>query len=112
MQGTFLGLKYMSVAKRGRGGVIINLSSIFGIDHLFVSPVYSATKAFVLGLSRALGHQIYYEHSKVRVITLCPGATKTDLLSKEPFTKAVNDAYKPGLKEIAYEQVERSFLQS
>lgn len=112
MHGTFLGLKYMSVAKGGRGGVVINLSSIYGIDHLFVSPVYSATKAFVLGLSRALGHQVYYDHNKVRIITLCPGLTKTDLLNKEPFMNAVNDAFKPGLKEMAYEVIEKSFLQS
>ncbi|KAB0792831.1 hypothetical protein PPYR_14790 [Photinus pyralis] len=112
MHGTLLGMRHMSVAKGGRGGVVINLSSIYGIDHLFASPVYSATKAYVLGLGRAFGHQTYYDHNKVRILTLCPGLTKTDLLSEVPFKNGISNEFNPDLKEVAYGSVEKSFLQT
>ncbi|KAB0792832.1 hypothetical protein PPYR_14791 [Photinus pyralis] len=112
MHGTLLGMRHMSVAKGGRGGVVINISSIYGIDHLFASPVYSATKAYVLGLGRAFGHESYYDQTKVRVLTLCPGLTDTELLSKVPFKMGISNEFIPDLIEIAYALVDSSYLQS
>ncbi|XP_031340932.1 15-hydroxyprostaglandin dehydrogenase [NAD(+)]-like [Photinus pyralis] len=102
VQGTILGFRYMSIAKGGRGGVIINVSSIYGIDPISFVPVYSGTKAFVVGLGRSFSNPLYYYYNNVRVMTICPGITKTDILSKEQFMNGMSNKFLPGLNLIAY----------
>ncbi|XP_031357247.1 15-hydroxyprostaglandin dehydrogenase [NAD(+)]-like isoform X2 [Photinus pyralis] len=65
VHGTMLGFKYMSTAKGGRGGVIINVSSIAALTTVYYCPVYSGSKSFVLELGRALGNPIYYDYNMV-----------------------------------------------
>ncbi|KAB0792461.1 hypothetical protein PPYR_14420 [Photinus pyralis] len=82
LQGTFLGFRYMSKGKGGKGGVIVNVASIAALgNEFYISPVYSATKSFILGLGRTLGHQVYYDYNEVRIVTVCPGLTRSDLVS-------------------------------
>ncbi|XP_031356902.1 15-hydroxyprostaglandin dehydrogenase [NAD(+)]-like isoform X2 [Photinus pyralis] len=102
VQGTILGFRYMSVAKGGRGGVVVNVASIYGIDPSLIIPVYSGTKAFVIGLGRSFGSQLYYNHNKVRVMTVCPGVTNTDLISDESIMTSTTNEFLPGLTEIGY----------
>ncbi|KAK5650400.1 hypothetical protein RI129_001429 [Pyrocoelia pectoralis] len=78
-RGVHLGFKYMSKVKGGRGGIIVNASSIVGINHYYSAPVYCATKSFVIALSRAMGTSIYYEHTGVKVMAICPGITSTSM---------------------------------
>ncbi|VVC87770.1 unnamed protein product [Leptidea sinapis] len=63
----------------GNGGTIINVSSIFGYRLIPFSYTYSGSKAAVLSFSRSLGQKYNYENTGVRVITLCPGLTHTEL---------------------------------
>lgn len=42
-------------------------------------PVYCATKHALIGLSRSLGSARHFEKSKIRILTLCPGLTTTEL---------------------------------
>ncbi|XP_041978162.1 15-hydroxyprostaglandin dehydrogenase [NAD(+)]-like [Aricia agestis] len=65
----------------GRGGTIINVSSIYGYRISAYIPIYHASKFAVLGFSKSLGHKINFERSGVRVVTLCPGLTHTTLAS-------------------------------
>jgi NAD(P)-dependent dehydrogenase (short-subunit alcohol dehydrogenase family) len=39
----------------GKGGVVVNISSILGLAHFAGSPVYVATKHAVIGLTRSFG---------------------------------------------------------
>ncbi|KAK5639739.1 hypothetical protein RI129_010550 [Pyrocoelia pectoralis] len=81
LQGTLLALEYMSSkGKGGRGGVLINVSSISAINSIFYGPIYAGTKNFIVGLSRSLGNEVYYDYNHVRILTLCPGATITNIL--------------------------------
>lgn len=77
----FLG--HMRKDKGGIGGAILNMSSIAGyaLETFFV-PVYTATKFAVLGFSKAIGCAENYEVHGVRVVTLCPGLTNTDLVQE------------------------------
>ncbi|KAK5639745.1 hypothetical protein RI129_010556 [Pyrocoelia pectoralis] len=111
LHGTLLGLKYMSKANGGNGGVIINTSGIYGIDPVFLSPANSATRNFVNTLGRTLGHPLYYSYNCVRIITLCPGHTDTELLSRAQIVNAISDALAPGLKDIAVQILESILLQ-
>uniref|UniRef100_A0A1Y1MVB3 15-hydroxyprostaglandin dehydrogenase n=1 Tax=Photinus pyralis TaxID=7054 RepID=A0A1Y1MVB3_PHOPY len=101
LKGTLLGFKYMSSAKGGRGGVILNMSSLAAIVAPDFFPVYTATKSFIIGLGRSLGQDLYYEHNRVRVVTLCPGFTKTDLIAPERFVNSLSDALSPYVKPSA-----------
>lgn len=65
--------------KGGKGGTIINMSSVFGsrITPHFI--FYQTAKFGILGFTKSLGHKINFEKSGVRVIALCPGFTHTTL---------------------------------
>lgn len=45
----------MSLDKGGRGGVVVNISSVAGLDSLFSVPAYGASKNGIVGLTRAFG---------------------------------------------------------
>ena len=62
--------------KRG-AGVIINIASIVAVAPELLNGVYGGTKAFVLGFSQSLRHELANTGVKVQVVL--PGATATDL---------------------------------
>ncbi|XP_036343352.1 alcohol dehydrogenase 1-like [Rhagoletis pomonella] len=76
---TFEALPYMDKNQMGRGGVIVNIASVLGLEPCPPAAVYCASKFGVVGFSRSLGHPDYYEHTGVAVSTFCPGLTDTPL---------------------------------
>ena len=80
LRGVFLFSKYAIPAMRGRGGSIINISSV----HAHVSwprcPAYDASKSALIGLTRAMA----IDHGKdgIRVNSICPGYIETALLER------------------------------
>jgi short-subunit dehydrogenase len=61
-------------------GRILNLGSIGSFAPGPLNAVYSATKAYVLSFSEAIGEEL--QGSGVTVTALCPGATKTQFHSR------------------------------
>lgn len=82
MRGTLLGFKYMGKNEGGKGGVIVNIASILGLQPLSGCPVYVGTKHFVIGFDRSFGTQLYFDKTGVKVLTMCPGVTDTPLISE------------------------------
>jgi uncharacterized protein len=64
-----------SFVARGTG-TIINIASIVGIAPETLNGVYGASKAFVLGLSHSLQHEL--ADKGVRIQAVLPGATATE----------------------------------
>jgi uncharacterized protein len=62
------------MVERQAGG-IINVSSTASFQPLPYTSVYAATKAFVTSFSLAMAEELRPYH--VRVVTLCPGTTRT-----------------------------------
>ncbi len=60
-----------------KSGVIINMSSILGLAGDALLPVYSMTKAGILGLTRSTA--VAYGPSGVRCVAICPGDVDTEL---------------------------------
>ncbi|XP_045782268.1 uncharacterized protein LOC123878933 [Maniola jurtina] len=76
-------LELMRKDEGGKGGIIMNMSSIAALHIDPLLPIYFGTKSYVLQFSSCLGLPDYYTRTGVRVIAICFGATATSLLSKE-----------------------------
>lgn len=64
----------------GRGGAIVNVSSVWGICGASCEAVYSAAKAGVIGFTKAMAKEL--APSGVRVNAVAPGAVLTDMLAR------------------------------
>lgn len=81
IHGMLLGLdNYLTKYKSGAEAVIVNASSIGGINSFATVPIYIGTKFAVHGMTISWGLPVHYERTKVRVVGVCPGATETPLL--------------------------------
>lgn len=62
-----------------KSGKIINISSIWGQCGASMETVYSASKAGIIGFTKALAKELCY--SNITVNAVAPGAIKTDMLN-------------------------------
>ncbi|KAF2882139.1 hypothetical protein ILUMI_24061, partial [Ignelater luminosus] len=79
VRGNLLGLQYMGKDRGSKGGIILNVASIFGLQSGYTFPIFSATKHFTIGLTRSLGTPYHFDRTGVRIATICPGYTSTPL---------------------------------
>lgn len=84
IRGTLLGIQQMRKDSGGKGGVIVNISSIAGLQAVSQLPVYSATKHAVVSFSRSFAQPYHYERTNVKVIVLCPGLTGRPVVEDLP----------------------------
>ena len=76
----FLVCKFATPALLARRGAIVNLSSVLGIvggDEDFATHAYAASKAGIIGLSRAMAS--YYAPAGLRVNVVAPGLIATPM---------------------------------
>lgn len=95
LRGTWLGTKAASLAMReqGRGGAIVNISSISGKVGNAGQTNYSAAKAGIVGLTKAAAKEL--GHAGVRVNAIQPGLIHTAMTAKMP-----QDVFEARVKEI------------
>lgn len=72
--------KYFYKFKSGEDGLIINMSSVLGVDPTHLLTTYSSTKSAIISLGRSLGNDIIYNQYKTKFLTICPGVTLTPLM--------------------------------
>jgi 3-oxoacyl-[acyl-carrier protein] reductase len=82
LQGAWLGTKYAGLAMResGRGGSIVNLSSISGKVGNAGQTNYSAAKAGMVGLTKASAKEL--AHAGIRANAIQPGLIRTPMTDK------------------------------
>ncbi|XP_038044066.1 15-hydroxyprostaglandin dehydrogenase [NAD(+)]-like [Patiria miniata] len=80
--GTYTAIKYMSPAEGGRGGKIINISSISGFKPQPLIPIYVAGKAAVEGMTRSLMADPRLSGQGITFGILCPGSVETHSFSQ------------------------------
>ena len=105
VRGVFFGIKHAARVLRaqGSGGTIINTASVAGLSGGDGPQAYSASKAAVINLTRAVAVELAPD--KIRVNAICPGGILTPLLHRgspeviEPFLKQMQPWPEPGLPE-------------
>ncbi len=70
--------------ERGYGG-ILNVASTAAFQPGPRMAIYYATKAFVLNFTLAIAHEL--KNSKIKIMALCPGPTKTDFQTRAGMTE-------------------------
>ena len=83
LRGTFLccraGFRAM---RRSGGGIIINMSSVCGVDAWAGTGTYSASKYGIMGLTKALADE--GRRHGIRASAICPGGVADDLVDAAP----------------------------
>ena len=78
LRGVLYGIHYGVPALRRRGGgVVVNTASVAGLRPHYIDPVYAATKAAVVNVTRSLTFLMHEDG--IRVNCVCPGLVRTDL---------------------------------
>ncbi|KRT81344.1 dehydrogenase, partial [Oryctes borbonicus] len=81
VNGCILGLEeYLPKYNSGSEPIILNVASVAGLVPLYFIPVYTGTKHAIIGISKALATEENSGAQKVKILTLCPGATSTTLI--------------------------------
>jgi len=79
VMGVFLGMKHVVPALRARGGgVIVNASSVAGLEGNALMPAYVASKHAVIGLTRAAAQT--YGADNIRANAICPSPIDTRMM--------------------------------
>ena len=77
LKGVFLFSKYAIPHLRGRGGAIVNISSVHAFTSYAGYAAYDASKAGLLALTRTLA--VEHGADGIRVNAICPGYIKTPM---------------------------------
>lgn len=82
VRGVVLCLKHAIRAMRaaGKGGAIVNMSSLMGLKGYPMRTAYTASKFAVIGITQAVAHEVG-QHG-IRVNALCPGAVSGELMDR------------------------------
>lgn len=75
-----------------KAGIIINISSVYGINGGSIESAYSASKAGIIGFTKSLAKEL--GPSNIRVNAIAPGPIKTDMnndLSEEEIAEVANE---------------------
>ncbi len=80
LRGVFLGMKFAIPHMAGRGGSIVNTSSVVAFKAMPGGIAYCASKAAVIAMTQVAA--VEYGPSRVRVNAICPGAIETPMLAE------------------------------
>uniref|UniRef100_W8BWK3 alcohol dehydrogenase n=1 Tax=Ceratitis capitata TaxID=7213 RepID=W8BWK3_CERCA len=99
IRSTLAALPYMAKNNGGRGGVIVNISSVAGLDLMPYFSIYTTTKHGVTAFGRCMADQKAFDQFGVSFITVCPGITETNLAA-DYHKKVTFDFYQEYCKKL------------
>ncbi|XP_026753010.2 15-hydroxyprostaglandin dehydrogenase [NAD(+)]-like [Galleria mellonella] len=95
--------EHMRKDKGGIGGTILNTGSIYSYRIDPFCAVYRASKFAVLGFTKTLGLEYHYAKSGVRVVAICPGYTRTKIVTATAEQEQVQQEYDKFLKTVVWQ---------
>ncbi|XP_073841358.1 alcohol dehydrogenase 1-like [Musca autumnalis] len=101
-----IALDHMSKAKGGRGGLVVNISSLAGLVQMPMTAVYSATKTGVINFTKSMANPCYFKNTGVSFIVLCPGATITSIIADLAPKSTLPEYYEDVLKTIGKQAIQ------
>ena len=103
LKGTFLFMReVVSMMKKRRKGIIINVSSILGVAGEAMFSAYCASKFGVIGLTQAMADET--ANAGIRIYAVLPGAVDTQLVSDSGLEIDPSELLRP--EEVARKIVE------
>lgn len=83
--GTWLGVKHgmAAIAKTGRGGAIVNVSSLMGLVGFPQNAAYCASKGAVTGMTKSAALEGAAYNPPIRVNSLHPGVIWTEMITSQ-----------------------------
>ncbi|XP_067679398.1 15-hydroxyprostaglandin dehydrogenase [NAD(+)]-like [Haliotis asinina] len=96
IRGSNLAIKHMRKDEGGAGGVIVNVSSIAGLEPFFTAPGYVAAKTGIIGFTRSWARNPYVKDLGLRFCIVCPTAFMSFIIP-DPASQAL---YAEDLKKI------------
>ena len=72
--------KLIPIMEQERKGMIVNISSVAGLISAPILSSYCASKFALVGLSESVQQELELKKSPVKVILVCPGFIKTELI--------------------------------
>lgn len=104
IMGTLNGMKsVLPKMKQRQHGTVINFSSIAGRKSFPQHAAYCASKYGIMGLSEVAREEL--APYNVRIMTICPGAVQTELLSHTTDNK-IKENYQQWLQETQVTQIQ------
>ena len=81
LTGTWLGMKHQipAILRNGRGGAIVNMTSVAALQVFEGYPVYSASKWGIVGVTKVAARE--FAAQGIRVNAIAPGSIETPLFS-------------------------------
>ncbi|KAG4077424.1 hypothetical protein HA402_002851 [Bradysia odoriphaga] len=98
---TIIGIDLMRKDNGMRGGCIVNIASITALGSHFWLPVYAGSKHAVLGFTRSLINNAFFEKTGIKFISICPGVTRTPLVNFERLANLLFPTMVDEVKSIA-----------
>jgi NAD(P)-dependent dehydrogenase (short-subunit alcohol dehydrogenase family) len=108
LEGVFLGTKYAirTMRQAGRGGSVVNVSSVSGIKAQPEASAYCASKAAVIMFSKAAALECLRKGENIRVNSVSPTGVKTPMWKTMPFFQEL--MAKEGGEEAAFQAMVQS----
>jgi 3alpha(or 20beta)-hydroxysteroid dehydrogenase len=88
-RGVYLGMKHAARAMKGRGGAIVNLSSVSGLGGGRFTVAYTASKHAVVGMTKLAASELASQ--RIRVNAVCPAPTGTEMMFEMERTQSPAD---------------------
>ncbi|KAK7192902.1 hypothetical protein DPSP01_005113 [Paraphaeosphaeria sporulosa] len=90
---SYLALQYMRHS-RGTDKSLVITASCGGLYPSYYSPIYTATKHAVVGLTRSIA-PYFHARAGIRVNCICPGTVKTNLLTSAEWANFPEEYFTP-----------------
>lgn len=87
-----------------RGGIILNIGSACSVKPFMSTPIFTATKHAILGLTKAWGDPFHFNLTGIKVIAFCVGPIEMTSSSHRFKSPAHERAYKIDMSGVSFQK--------